>query len=188
MQWKRAAFQRNGSSFAGAWKNKEKNTHKRMLTLCSPHCVDFVILKKKHIFSFSFLLLSRLRECLVSFGLQFVVSYFFLPKGVWGLLGPLKSLCRGLAKLNKKKPWSIHTGPFLRPSQSWLGGVLLVYERENSLSLLQKWNGIKAFVQPTMVRGISNSCRHLEELSHRSLSQILHNNHLNINSVLQLQR
>lgn len=140
--------------------------------------------KGLHIFSF---VLSRLRECLVSF-LQFVVAYFFLPKGVWGLLGPLKSLCRVLAKLDKKALKYTHTGPFLRTSQLWLGGVLLVYEKENSPSLLQKWNGIKAFVRPTMVRGISNSCRHLEELSHRSLSQILHNNHLNINSVLQLQR
>lgn len=140
--------------------------------------------KRLHTFSF---VLSRLRECLVSF---FTVcgSLFFLPKGVWGLLGPLKSLCRALAKLDKKALKYTHTGPFLRTSQLWLGGVLLVYERENSPSLPQKWNGIKAFVRPTMVRGISNSCRHLEELSHRSLSQILHNNHLNINSVLQLQR
>lgn len=141
--------------------------------------------KRLHIFSF---VLFRLTECLVSF-LQFVVAYFFsLPKDVWGLLGPLKSLCRVPAKLDKKALKYTHTGPFLRTSQLWLGGVLLVYERENSPSLLQKWNGIKAFVQPTMARGISNSCRHLEELSHRSLSQILHNNHLNINSVLQLQR
>ena len=184
--WKRPAFQRNGSSFAGAWKTREK-THKHMLTLCSHHCLDLYI-KRLHIFFF-LLLLSRLREGLIPPVYSFWYLIFFLVrKGVWGLLGPLKSLCRGLAKLNKKEPWSIHTGPFLRPSQRWLGGVLLVYERENRLSLLQKWNGIKAFVQPTMVRGISNSCRHLEELSHRSLSQILHNNHLNINSVLQLQR
>lgn len=168
-----SCFQKNESSFTSAWKKVNSLQPRPNQSY-----------KGLHIFSF---VLSRLRECLVSF-LQFVVAYFFLPKGVWGLLGPLKSLCRVLAKLDKKALKYTHTGPFLRTSQLWLGGVLLVYERENSPSLLQKWNGIKAFVHPTMVRGISNSCRHLEELSHRSLSQILHNNHLNINSVLQLQR
>lgn len=38
------------------------------------------------------------------FGFLFTVcgSMFFRPKGVGGLLGPLKSLCRALAKLDKK--------------------------------------------------------------------------------------
>lgn len=155
-----------------------------MLSLCSPD----LRYKGVHIFSF---VLFRLRECLVSFFfLQFLVAYFSAKKGVRGLLGPLKSLCRVPAKLDKKGALKYtHTGPFLRTSQLWLRGECCWFMRgENSPSLPQKWNGIKAFVRSTMVRGISNSCRHLEELSHWSLSQILHNNHLNINSILQLQR
>lgn len=114
---------------------------------------------------------------------------FFFLKMAWGLGDPLKSFLPYLAKKHKVLVKYKHRALFLWPILQCDGIVLLVYVRENSIGFLKKkkkWNWIKAFVQASMLRGISNSCRHLKELSCWSLSQILHNKHLNINSVLQL--
>lgn len=100
-------------------KKKEKS-----VSLCSTD----LKYKRLHIFSF---VLFRLRECLVSFYFTVLVAYFSAQKGVRGLLGPLKSLCRVPAKLDKKRSLEVYTHWPLSQNLSALacGGVLLVYER-----------------------------------------------------------
>lgn len=107
-----------------------------------------------------------------------------MPRGLGEALQVPHHACLRNTVLLKYK----HRALFLWPTLQCDGVVLLVYVRENSIGFLKKkkWNWIKAFVRASMLRGISKGCRHLKGPSCRSLSQILHNKHLNINSVLQL--
>lgn len=123
-------------SLTRAWRKKKKINSLQPRTqseLEKASYIFFCIVQVKRVFGFLFTVCGRL---------------FFHQKVFEAYWDHLKVYAEHQPSWTKKALKYTHTGPFLRSSQLWLGGVLLVYERENSPASCKSEMGLRPLFGP----------------------------------------